>query len=140
MALPELIRFYEKLAPENIARFSEFYGENAYFKDPFNEVHGLAAIQRIFTHMYTQVAEPRFTITGQVADANGAVLVWELRYRVRFWGKGEGQIMRGVSHLTFDADGKVTYHRDYWDTAEELYMKLPVIGLLMRALKRMLAA
>jgi hypothetical protein len=48
--------------------------------------------------------------------------------------------MRGVSHLKFDADGKVNFHRDYWDTAEELYMKVPLIGSLMRSLRRVLAA
>ena len=48
--------------------------------------------------------------------------------------------MRGVSHLKLAADGKVNYHRDYWDTGEELYMKLPVIGTVMRGLKRLLAA
>ena len=37
-------------------------------------------------------------------------------------------------------DGKVNYHRDYWDTGEELYMKLPAIGTLMRGLRRVLAA
>ena len=48
--------------------------------------------------------------------------------------------MRGVAHLKCEADGKVCYHRDYWDAAEELYMKLPAIGTLMRGLRRMLAA
>jgi hypothetical protein len=48
--------------------------------------------------------------------------------------------MRGVSHLRFAADGKVNYHRDYWDTGEELYMKLPGLGTLMRGLRRVLAA
>jgi len=28
------------------------------------------------------------------------------------------------------------FHRDYWDAAEELYEKLPVIGALMRWLKK----
>ena len=31
-------------------------------------------------------------------------------------------------------------HRDYWDAAEELYEKLPVLGALMRLLRRKLAA
>ena len=90
--------------------------------------------------MFGQVAEPRFVVTEKVVDANGAMLVWEFYYRVRLWGKGEAQVMRGVSHLKFDPDGKVNYHRDYWDAAEELYMKLPAIGTLMRGLRRMLAA
>jgi steroid delta-isomerase len=31
--------------------------------------------------------------------------------------------------------GKVVWHRDYWDAAEELYAKLPAIGWLMRFLQ-----
>ena len=34
-----------------------------------------------------------------------------------------------------DAQGLVTLHRDYWDAAEELYEKLPVVGAMMRWLK-----
>ena len=56
------------------------------------------------------------------------------------WGGGEMQVIRGVSHLKFDAAGKVNYHRDYWDAVEELYMKLPVLGMLMRGLRWALAA
>jgi steroid Delta-isomerase len=140
MALPELIAFYHELSPEAVARFPAFYTENAYFKDPFNEVRGIAAIQQIFAHMFHQVAEPRFVVTEQVVDINSAMLVWEFHFRIRRWGKGRLHIMRGVSHLKFDARGKVNYHRDYWDTAEELYMKLPAIGKLMRGLRRAMAA
>jgi steroid delta-isomerase len=140
MNLEALIDFFHGLSPQSVARFPEFYSADAYFKDPFNEVRGVAAIQRIFTHMFRQVGEPRFVVTGRVVDEGGAVLIWEFYFRVRLWGKGEAQMMRGVSHLKFDADGKVNYHRDYWDTGEELYMKLPALGTLMRGLRRALAA
>jgi hypothetical protein len=36
-------------------------------------------------------------------------------------------------------DGRIAYHRDYWDTGEELYAKLPVIGIAIRFLRRKLA-
>jgi steroid delta-isomerase len=48
--------------------------------------------------------------------------------------------VRGASHLRFDAAGKVVLHRDYWDAAEELYAKLPLIGCVMRGLQRMARA
>ncbi len=140
MSTESLVRFYHELSPESIGRFSEFYSENAYFKDPFNEVRGIEAITRIFSHMFKQVDEPRFMVIEQVVDAKGAMLIWEFSFRVRLWGKGQTQIMRGVSHLRFDPEGRVNYHRDYWDTGEELYMKLPAIGTLMRGLRRVMAA
>jgi steroid Delta-isomerase len=143
MNLDALIRFYHELSPASLGRFAEFYGADASFKDPFNDVRGVAAIQRIFSHMFRQVAEPRFVVTEQVVGAAGAVLVWTFHYRVRrwgAWGREQARIIRGVSHLRFDTDGKVNYHRDYWDAAEELYMKLPVLGMPMRVLRRVLAA
>jgi steroid Delta-isomerase len=47
-----------------------------------------------------------------------------------------GQCIRGASQLCLAADGRIRVHRDYWDVAEELYEKLPVVGALMRWLKR----
>jgi hypothetical protein len=42
----------------------------------------------------------------------------------------------GASHFVFTSTGLVTLHRDYWDAAEELYEKLPLLGSAMRWLKR----
>ena len=138
--LDALISFYETLNPEGVALFSRYYASDADFKDPFNEVRGLPSIQRIFTHMFRQVAEPRFVIVERVVDEGGVILIWEFHFRMKRWGRGAGQLIRGVSHLKFDAAGKVDWHRDYWDAAEELYAKLPGIGCVMRRLKRALAA
>ena len=133
MNLDPLIRFYEELTPDNLARFPVFYAEDAWFKDPFNEVRGIAAIQRIFAHMFERTVEPRFVVTERLADDNSAMLVWEFRY-------GKDRRIRGVSHSRFADDGRVAYHRDYWDAAEELYENIPMLGRLMRGLKGMLSA
>lgn len=134
--LEALVVFYESLSERSVGRFSEYYAENAYFKDPFNEGRGLELIQRVFRHMFRQVVEPRFKVLERVEDEHGAVLVWDFYFRVGASEPARAEIIRGVSHLKFDAEGKVVWHRDYWDAAEELYAKLPVIGFLMRWLKR----
>ena len=135
-----LVAFFENLTPESVAQFPGFYAEDACFKDPFNEVRGVPAIQRIFTHMYQQLSEPRFAVLERIVDEHGAVLVWDLSFRFRSWERRETQRIRGVSHLKFNAAGKVVWHRDYWDAAEELYAKLPAIGSLMRGLKKIMAS
>ena len=138
--LDRLVAFFENLQPQNIADFPQHYAEDAQFKDPFNEVRGLAHIQRIFAHMFEQVAEPRFIVHERVVDTTGAVLLWTMVYRNRAGGgkTAAQQSIRGASHLKFDAEGKVVWHRDYWDAAEELYTKLPVLGWLMRWLQKQL--
>ena len=136
MRRDDLVGFFETLTPQSLERFPEFYAADAWFKDPFNEVRGVDAIRHIFEHMFRQVENPRFVVTDRMAEANRAMLVWEFR----FSRQGAPQIIRGTSHLHFDAEGRVIRHRDYWDAAEELYMTLPVIGWLMRRLRRALSA
>ena len=136
-----LIAFYEDLSPASVARFPEFYADDAFFKDPFNEVRGVVSIQHIFTHMFRQLSEPRFVVCERVLAENGVLLVSERQFRrLLARGESEAQLIRGASHLKFDAAGKVAWHRDYWDAAEELYEKLSGIGWLMRFLKKRLAA
>jgi hypothetical protein len=47
---------------------------------------------------------------------------------------------RGATHPRFAPDDRIAEHRDYWDTAEALYEKLPPIGALMSWLRRRAAA
>ena len=86
--------------------------------------------------MYRQVDEPRFVIIERVADEHGAMLTWEFHCRLSLLGRSEALVMRGASHLKLGEHGLITLHRDYWDAAEELYEKLPGVGVLMRWLKR----
>lgn len=134
-----LVRFYESLQPASVERIEALYTNDAYFKDPFNEVRGHAAIERIFEHMFEQVDEPRFAVESAVCEGDAAFLGWTMTYRRR--GRhGPDESIRGCSALRFDAQGRVAWHRDYWDAAEELYEKVPLLGALMRALRRRLAA
>jgi hypothetical protein len=127
--------FYETLTPAALDRIGEVYAPQARFKDPFNDVTGVPAIRAVFDAMFRQVDRPTFVITRSLAGADEAFLVWEFG----FCFKGEAareRTIRGATHILFAADGRVALHRDYWDAAEELYEKLPVLGTLMRWLKR----
>ncbi len=127
--------YFESISPESAQRIGEFYAADAYFKDPFNEVRGVAAIRRIFEHMFVQVEAPRFVVREIVAQGSDAFLTWDFLFCIPRLG-GREQVIRGASHLKFDGEGRISYHRDYWDAAEELYEKLPVLGGLMRLLKK----
>lgn len=129
-----LVAWFESLDPQGISRIGDFYAEDAFFKDPFNEVRGLAAIAHIYARMFEQVDAPRFAVSRRIEQGDQAVLIWDMHFR--FKGAQAPQIIHGSTHLVFDAQGKVARHRDYWDTAEELYAKLPVLGALMRWLRR----
>lgn len=130
-----VVAMFESLTPADVARLAEFYTADARFKDPFNDVIGVPAIQRIFAHMFTALDEPRFVVRDIVADGEQCFLTWDFLFRMKRFSR-ETQVIHGGSHLRFADDGRVMMHRDYWDAAEELYEKLPAVGALMRWLKR----
>jgi steroid delta-isomerase len=133
-----LVAFYENLAAADVARLGEIYAPDAYFRDPFNEVRGVAAIQKIFGDMFEHLAECRFRILDTVVDERGGLLIWDFTFRIRRFRPQVEQRIHGASHVRFDAAGLVVHHRDYWDAADELYAKLPLIGPVIRWLKRRL--
>ncbi len=117
--LDHLVDWFETLSPDTVARTREFYASDAFFKDPFNEVTGAKHIEQIYAHMFRQVANPGFRVRERIRDANGTVLIWEFRFSVK--PGAPVTIVRGASHLRFNAAHQITWHRDYWDTGEELY-------------------
>ncbi len=130
-----VVGLYEGLSPADLPLLGRVYSEQASFKDPFNHVQGLPAITAIFSHMFATLDAPRFAVVDAVAAGDDAFLTWDFTFRSR-GGDARPLCIHGASHLRFGADGRVLMHRDYWDAAEELYEKLPVIGALMRWLKR----
>lgn len=131
-----VVEFFELLTPADVARIAEFYGDDARFKDPFNEVQGISAIEHVFSHMYVALHEPRFAVRDIVAQGEQCFLTWDFLFRFKRFSPTAEQCVRGGSHIVFGDDGRIALHRDYWDAAEELYEKLPAVGMLMRWLKR----
>lgn len=134
-ALENVVRFFETLTVASAqTQLPYIYAENASFKDPFNEVRGLPAIEPLFTHMFVQVHNPRFVITTHILQGNQAFITWDFLFHMKRYARDE-QCIRGATQLRFNDAGLVEMHRDFWDAAEELYEKLPVVGSLMRVLK-----
>lgn len=135
-AAARVVDFFETLSPASLAQLGALYTPHAYFKDPFNEVSTLADIRQIFSHMYATLEQPHFLVTGCIVEGAQCFLTWEFKFRFKSYDRRTDQTVRGGSHLKFNAQGLVEFHRDYWDAAEELYEKLPVVGGLMRWLKQ----
>lgn len=131
-----VIAFFETLTPQTLDQLPQVYAADARFKDPFNDVRGLPAIRGILAHMFVALRQPRFVITRQVTQEADCFLTWDFYFFMDRLSSGTEQKIAGATHLVFDAEGRIELHRDYWDAAEELYEKLPVVGSLMRWLKR----
>lgn len=127
-----IMDWYATLNPASLNHIARFYADEAKFKDPFNEVCGVEKIRGIFEHMFATTEEPRFVFDEVIEQAHKAFLTWEFHFGLR----GKHYIVKGGSMLTFNDQGLITDHRDYWDAAEELWEKLPIVGGLVGWLRR----
>ena len=87
-ALARLKSYWETITRERVAAVDSVYATEAYFRDPFNEVRGLAELERIFDHMFDTLHEPRFTIPESIVEGERAVLIWDFDFRVKAWKPG----------------------------------------------------
>jgi len=133
--IQRVIDQFENLSPNSIDALVALYSKDAFFKDPFNEVKGHAHIKHIFSHMFTQVNNPHFVIKNTLENGSHACLVWEFIFQLK-QSSEINQVIRGCTWMTFNEELLITEHRDYWDASEELYEKIPVLGALMRWLKK----
>lgn len=132
-------RFFETFGPNDLGHIKDYYCKDALFKDPFNEVQGVDAIAKIFSHMFDALNQPRFVITQKVQQGAHCFVTWDFLFAMRQYQSDTTQTIKGASHLVFQLEEgvwRIAVHRDYWDAAEELYEKLPLVGALMRWLKK----
>ena len=134
--LTRLVDYWHTLTPATVDAITTVYTEDAYFRDPFNAVTGIEKIRPIFADMFVRLYEPKFTIIETIEQSHGALLIWNFTFRLKTLKPDINRRIHGTSHIRFAPDGRVQYHRDYWDAAGELYEQLPLVGSLMRFLKK----
>ena len=127
---------FEGLTLEGIPALGALYAQDAKFKDPFNDVQGRDFIEHIFRHMFSQVNAPQFVVTALMAQDHQIFMRWDFSFVAR----NSSQTIKGATYFELDAKGLIILHRDYWDAAEELYEKIPILGILMRWLRAKLKA
>jgi hypothetical protein len=99
------------------------------FSDPFNDVHGLESLQRVFEHTLRHVRSVRFNIHETAWTGRKAYVRWTMTGQLKIIGEW---CVEGVSEIGFADDGRVAGHVDHWDAASQFYARLPIIGWLLR--------
>ncbi len=135
MSLQAYIDLFSALTPADVERFPEVFAPDARFRDPFNDVRGVPAIQAVFRHMFRTCVEPRFVVLGHAPNGDSGYIEWVFHARVR----GQPVRIEGMSRVRFDADWRVFEHIDHWDAAGQVYERIPGLGTLLRWLRRRLS-
>jgi steroid delta-isomerase len=110
------------------------------FIDPFNHTQGKANYQKVLEAALHDSLDMKFSIKETIRNENIAYLSWNYSFRPRNKILGDDKIsLDGMSEIKISDSGLISYHRDYWDVSSTIYERIPVIGFILKKLRRRIA-
>lgn len=131
-----LIDFYQHLDASKLESLGDIYHDNIVFQDPAQRIAGLPALKAYFAGLMENVADCRFVILRSEVATTIGVIEWQMHFSHPRLHSGKPISMEGVSLLT--GDDKIRHHRDHFDLGAMIYEHVPVVGGVIRHLKRRL--
>ena len=128
--------FFETVREDRIEDILPLVTDDVRFKDPFNDVRGKHDLLRLLVKMFEDASEISFTMQEQAGEGRVYFLRWVFACRPNSRFVNDHWRFDGVSKISFDERGQVAEHVDYWDAAEQVYGRLPLIGGLLKILRR----
>lgn len=139
-ALSNFAAFFSSFVPDRVDRMLDAtYAPDVYFNDTLKSIRGNVALKHYLSESAAAIEDCRVTIEESTRTASGEYLIrWRMMIRFKRFRRGVDTWSVGVSHLRFAADGRVAYHQDYWNAADGLYEHIPLLGGMIRWIKRRL--
>lgn len=129
---------FNTLNKDNLSQVvDEFYHEDMVFADPVGTIKGRAQMKAYYANMYQNVKEIKFEFSEMITQGDTVVGIWVMTLKTDKLNDGEAFSVEGNSHIRFK-DGKAIYHRDYFDMGAFIYERIPVVGWMVRQVKKKL--
>ena len=127
------------LSAENVAATTKnVYAQDAYFNDTLKTLHGADAIEEYFLHTAATVTSISVDFDDVARSGRDYYFRWRMDFQAPKLSRGETIRTIGISQIRFNADGKVVFHQDFWDSAAGLFEHLPVTNQMIHAVRKRL--
>ena len=131
--ISNFVNFISTFGTDSPKELPNIYSPLIEYEDPINKVQGLDHLHLVFEETLKIFSGIEIQVKETSSTDHTAFVRWLMTYRFR---KKEYSI-DGVTHLEFDSSGLICKHKDYWDASFPLYGAFPMLGSLMRAIKKM---
>lgn len=118
--------------PDLEQRLGDLYAESFYFNDTVHIARERRELVDYLARTGDALTESRVDVRRVIRDGADVYLRWEMTYVSRALGKRIESNSIGITHLRFNANGRVVLHQDFWDSGSALYAHLPVVGFFVR--------
>jgi hypothetical protein len=129
--------FYAVFTPENVlAGVRDVYAKDAYLTDALKELNDIEDIEAYMLRLLKSVESCTFEFLDVAVSGGEYYFRWVSEAKPKTIKKGRTMRLYGMSHIRFDETGKVVFHVDYWDSAGGIFEHIPVLGGLIKLIKR----
>ncbi len=126
-------KLFEDFRPQAVSDASRWlYAPGVYFNDGFVELKGSDALARYLGRSAEMTAELKVDVEEVLKSDNGVYVRWSMTFTTK---SNLTVVAPGISHLRFNPDGRITYHRDFWDAGSALAELVPFAGAMLRGVK-----
>lgn len=122
-------------APDFASRIGDVYADDAFFNDTLKTLHGAAEIEEYFVATAAALERGTVEFVDLAAGDGDYYFRWVMTVRFKRLARGEDVVSAGMSHVRFDAAGKVVLHQDFWDSTGGLFEHVSGLGWLLRRAK-----
>ncbi|MFW2368827.1 MAG: nuclear transport factor 2 family protein [Desulforhopalus sp.] len=136
--MKNFLETYQILNKNNLHLLRSIYGDNVHFIDPAHEINGLENLTDYFSSMYKNIESIAFDFHDTLQVENHGYVQWDMTFVHKKLAGAQPITVKGVTFLKTDENGKVFYHRDFFDLGAMVYEQVPVLGRLITSIKKRL--
>lgn len=131
-ALDRVMGLFRDYSPERLkAETRNVYAERFYFRDGLRLIRDIDTLEAYFLHSAEPLRSCTFTFSEPAHDQGNYYLRWTMEANLKRSPEDETEQVIGLSHIRFNALGKVIFQQDYWDPTDLLYRKIPIANRLI---------
>lgn len=136
--IENLKSIFNQFNGQNTEVLSQLYEDNIAFEDPVTNIQGLGNLIKYYAHAYKNVKSIHFQFENFLSDHDQAFASWVMTATVKGLNSERPFRVQGVSQFKFSENGKLIYHRDYFDLGQMIYENLWGLGTVIKKIKNLL--
>ncbi|WP_412971124.1 nuclear transport factor 2 family protein [Glaciecola sp. MF2-115] len=141
--------FYTDLASMKVEELSDIYSDDVVFIDPIAHHLGISSVKQYFGKLLLDAQYCTFSIHSidamkssdkdpeRSSDSSKFIVCWKMTFTSPRINKGKPIDVDGITELK-TKDNKIYYHRDYYDLGQMVYENVPLLGRIIKSIKRKL--
>lgn len=117
-------------------RLRRLYAEELFFNDTLHSIHERTALVDYLQRTSERLDDMTLTILDSSRQGDDLYLRWIMKTDFRLAFRDIEAETAGMTHLRFNEQGKVVLHQDFWDSRQGVFEHIPVVGGLLRWIRK----